>query len=448
VCDKAGECPLQDNYFRYSNQPSRFVEHKETKLKTYDLGPQIIYDGERCINCTRCIRFMDEVALDSQLGQVQRGDRSTIATAEGKSLDHPYAMNVVDLCPVGALLGKDFRFQVRAWFLKSHPSVCPGCARGCNVFVDATDLNPLVHRIRPRDNPHVNGPWMCDEGRWTYHRARDRRFTRATTRDGSDHRALSADVAVRRAAELLRPWVGSPDLAVTGSAHLTCEDHLVLGLLARDALRAPVLGLHGHAPWAGDTFLKLADRNPNRRGALAVHQSLGRQEVVGGGQLLADMESGKVKALLMVGTELPTTDVDRLRAALSRLQTLVVLGSESGPATEVAHLALPVVHATEADGLWLNGFGRAQRVRPATPPPGDAAPAWRVLSLVARDLGLVLNLDTGARVLESLGAAVPAFRGLTHDGVGLLGTATAGETTAPRRVGEGKPPEDYPAFQP
>lgn len=443
VCDKAGECTLQDHFFKYSNQPSRFQEHKEAKVKTYDIGPQIIYDGERCINCTRCIRFMDEIALDSQLCQINRGDRSYVAAAEGRQLDHPYAMNTVDLCPVGALLGKDFRFQVRAWFLRANKSICSGCARGCNVHVDASRLEGQVYRIRPRDNSHVNGPWMCDDGRWTYHRARDRRLLQALMKEEHGVHPVSLDVGVRKAAQLLKPWLGSPQFAVSASAHLTCEDHFLVATLQREVLKAGTVGVHGHPPWKADAFLKLADRNPNRRGALCVHGAMSTN-VVQDKDLVAAIENGTIKALLLVGTELPWTDLDRARVALARLKTLVCLSSERNVATEVAHVSLPMAWSTEVDGLWMNGFGRVQCVRPSVPPPGEAQPAWRMLEMLGRPLDLAIRHERAEAVLTEMGRMVPTFHGMTYASVGEQGVATVGETTAPRRMGEGKPPADFP----
>jgi NADH-quinone oxidoreductase subunit G len=445
VCDKAGECMLQDNFFEHSNRPSRFKEHKEEKLKTYDIGPQIIFDGERCINCTRCIRFMDEVAGESQLAQINRGDRSLIAPAEGKQLDHPYAMNTVDLCPVGALLGRDFRFQVRAWFLQGQESVCSGCARGCNTVVDASRSEQQVHRIRPRDNPHVNGPWMCDDGRWTYHQVRERRFTRAMVREGGAARPVPVEQALRSAKELLWPHFGTPSFAVVGSARLTSEDHFVLAHLNRQALRAGAFAVGGAAPWKADALLKLSDRNPNRRGALAVHDAVGTSNMRDVSAVLADVEAGKVKALLLVGTDLPVEDSDRLQAALKQLDVLVVFSSESDVPTQLAQVAIPTVAFTEMDGLWVNAYGRVQRVRPAASGPGEARQAWQALRAFGRHLDVVVQQDSVEQVLGDMAMEVPLFKGLTHMAVGNLGVhrGAGPETHAPRRMGEGKPPDDF-----
>lgn len=443
VCDKSGECMLQDNFFAHSNKPSRFQEHKEAKMKTYDIGPQIMFDGERCINCTRCVRFMDEIAGESQLAQINRGDRSVIAPAEGKQLDHPYAMNTVDLCPVGALLGKDFRFQQRVWFLKQTNTVCSGCARGCNVVTDSGKQDGVVYRIKPRENPEVNGPWMCDDGRWTYHRARDRRFTKATVRKDGVATPVALDVALKEAVRLVRSHMGQPSLAVGVSPVLTCEDHAAAASLQALAFKAPTFAVTGLAPWKGDAFLKVSDRNPNRRGALAVYQALEVPAQATGDALLADIESGKVSVLVLVGSELPTDDSDRLKAAFSKLETLIVLGSEKDEAVAAAHVAIPIVACTEMDGLWVNGFGRVQRVLPAAPPPGDSQPAWRVLKQLGRLLDVSLAARDNEELALELAQKVALFEDVSYASVGTQGLAKGAPTTAPQRVGDGVPPADF-----
>ncbi|RYF09073.1 MAG: 2Fe-2S iron-sulfur cluster binding domain-containing protein, partial [Deltaproteobacteria bacterium] len=174
ICDQAGECKLQDYYMKFQLAPSRMREAKVRKRKLQRLGPHVTYDAERCIVCTRCVRFMEEVPKDRQLGVFNRGDHSVIGTAPGQPLDNPYALNTVDVCPVGALTSNVFRFKQRVWNLKRSPSVCPGCAKGCNVHVDQRASQ--VYRLLPRENEAVNKSWMCDEGRLTYNRANENRL--------------------------------------------------------------------------------------------------------------------------------------------------------------------------------------------------------------------------------------------------------------------------------
>src|SRR5512140_2222007 len=166
ICDQAGECKLQDYYMAYDQAPSRLDVAKLAKGKRVQLGPLVTLDQERCILCTRCVRFMREVAKAPQLGVAERGNHSFITTFPGQPLDNPYSGNVVDICPVGALTSSDFRFRGRVWFMSSARSICAGCARGCNTFLDY--LNDVTYRYRPRENDAVNQEWMCDDGRLTY----------------------------------------------------------------------------------------------------------------------------------------------------------------------------------------------------------------------------------------------------------------------------------------
>jgi len=233
ICDKAGECHLQDTFFDHSNQPSRFKEIKEEKIKRVDLGDRIVYDGERCITCTRCVRFMEEIVKDPQLGVIHRGDHVLIATASGAPLQHPYSVNVVDLCPVGALTDKEFRFAQRAWFLRATASVCAGCARGCGTYVDVSTVDNRVYRVRPRCNDAVNGPWMCDAGRLTFKQVHEGRLE-------APHVKEEPGAGVARAAEIatdkFKPFIGADELAVAISATVSCEDAFAAALLAKEVL--------------------------------------------------------------------------------------------------------------------------------------------------------------------------------------------------------------------
>ncbi|MCB0336719.1 MAG: (2Fe-2S)-binding protein, partial [Bdellovibrionales bacterium] len=168
VCDQAGHCKLQDYHYEYNARPSRFLENKEHKVKATPLGPTVMLDGERCIMCTRCIRFCDEVTKTSELGMLNRGDRSVISINPGKELDNPLSGTVVDLCPVGALTHKNWRFNTRIWYTKQADTICPGCSTGCNVKVAVRDKQ--VVQVKARLNSEVNKEWLCDEGRYGFGR--------------------------------------------------------------------------------------------------------------------------------------------------------------------------------------------------------------------------------------------------------------------------------------
>ncbi|SFZ97402.1 NADH-ubiquinone oxidoreductase chain G [hydrothermal vent metagenome] len=172
TCDQAGECSLQDFYMDYGLHDSKItIPEKVKHLKKIDLGSNVMLDQERCVLCARCTRFTTDITKTNELGIIGRGDHARVSTAPGRKLDNPYAMNVVDLCPVGALTSKDFRFKQRVWFLKTAESVCHGCAKGCNIFIDHNKMkyqDDVIYRFRPRRNDDVNGFFMCDEGRLSY----------------------------------------------------------------------------------------------------------------------------------------------------------------------------------------------------------------------------------------------------------------------------------------
>src|SRR5690242_1182289 len=166
ICDQAGECKLQEYSVDYGQSASRFVEPKVHKPKTVDLGPRIVLDDERCILCTRCIRFTKDIVGDDALGIVNRGSFNTLTAYPGKVFDNNYTLNTVDICPVGALTSKDFRFKMRVWFLKETKSVCTSCATGCNIIIGSREEK--IYRYEPRENDAVNSTWMCDAGRLNY----------------------------------------------------------------------------------------------------------------------------------------------------------------------------------------------------------------------------------------------------------------------------------------
>jgi NADH-quinone oxidoreductase subunit G len=192
ICDQAGECKLQEYSVQYGNEGSRFTDDKVKKPKRVDIGKNIVLDDERCIMCSRCIRFSREMVNDDVLGFIDRGSHTTLAVHPGKRLDNNYSLNTVDICPVGALTSKDFRFQMRVWFLKETKSICTGCATGCNTIVGSRE--GLVYRQTPRENEDVNSLWMCDQGRLGF-QGRPGQATRAMERDHPPLRRATARIA-------------------------------------------------------------------------------------------------------------------------------------------------------------------------------------------------------------------------------------------------------------
>jgi NADH-quinone oxidoreductase subunit G len=395
ICDQAGECKLQDYYMLHDRQPSRLDGPKVQKQKRVFLGPLVTLDQERCILCTRCVRFMREVAKDPQLGVAERGAESCIETAPGQPLDNKYSGNVVDICPVGALTSTDFRFRGRVWFMSAARSVCTGCARGCNTFLDYLDAT--TYRYRPRENDAVNQEWMCDDGRLSYKYLNRGRVLEARLGRAPGQRATRAAAAVKAAA-LLREHAGAGALALLLSPVASLEDALVALSVAREGLGLSEVFLGGRPDGWQDDFLKRADQNPDRKGVELAAQALGLA-VRPFADLLAAAAAGKVKALWAVGTELPVEGAAEKLAGL----TLVVQAMNDGPLVQAAEVLLPASPHSESDGTFVNFEGRAQRFEMAYFPRGESRPHWALAGDVGRGLDVHCSFTSAREVFRALG---------------------------------------------
>src|SRR5690606_35338828 len=258
ICDQAGECRLQDYWLSHGANKKRMRDEIVHKPKAVSFGPTIVYDAERCIVCTRCVRFCDEVVGDHVLDKRERGNLSEIVLAPGRQLDHAYTLMTEYVCPVGALTAKDFRFKARVWFLRSVRSVCVGCATGSNSYTDFDPRNQTVYRYRPRNNERVNKFWMCDDGMLDYRRIHTGRVLAAQA--GGNQVAVDADLdAAADACRMIDPNTS----AVVLSAQHSNEDNFALLQLAqrRGVTR---LFLSGRPEGEGDDILRSEDKNPNR----------------------------------------------------------------------------------------------------------------------------------------------------------------------------------------
>lgn len=413
ICDQAGECRLQDYYQEYDYKPSRLDGPKWMKNKRKILGPTIVLDQERCIMCTRCVRFMREIAKDDLLGVVQRGHRSVIDTFFEQGLDDsPFHTNIVDICPVGALLDKDFLHKARVWDLDHTPSICPNCSQGCNIRIDTRDN--LVQRLRPRANPDVNSYWMCDYGRHSYEWMNGTdRIEAPLVRDGDRLVAQNWQPAMLALLERLKERSGT--VRVVGSPMLSNEDN---GLLARLAqLLGAASQVYRSARAADEVVLpgfpKLARRRElaaNGRGL----EALGFQRV-GDDQAKGGLTSADV--LIVLGDELADMPAD----FGSDASLFVYLGHRLHPAARNAHFVLPVSTFAEQEGTFTNFEGRVQRFWPALQAPPLARPAWQVLGV------LLAGLDDGpapadaANAFLRVGSFFEPFAGLTYEMIGTRG---------------------------
>jgi len=418
ICDQAGECGLQDYYMQYGLNKSRFQEEKVHKGKVVDFGPDIVFDGERCILCTRCVRFTQEVSQSCELGIFNRGDTVEIATFPGEKLDNPYAGNTVDICPVGALTSKDFRFKIRVWFLKEAKSICPGCARGCNINVHYNQ--DRVYRLKPRQNDEVNEVWMCDAGRFSYKSINDRRVLYPMVRQGDTLVRTTLQAALEQASSALQPHAGA-GVGIIAAPQGTNEDLYVLSKLANHVSTAEHVLLYTGEPGYEDDFLIRADKNPNTRGAQAVGlPAPASAEAIAA--LAQAIDQGAVKVLYAIDTDLEAAfGADTWQGLAAKLDGLIVQTSNERPGWQQAHVVLPSAVYAERDGTFTNCEGRVQRLNPAFAPRGEALPAWQLYQRLGQLLGQSDDFASAEAILAELASTVPAFDGMSYAKVGDLG---------------------------
>ncbi len=400
ICDQAGECKLQDYYDSHQATLKRKRTEPVHKVKGERFGETIVYDGERCVMCTRCIRFCDEVAGDHVLDMRERGNRNEIVLAPGRQLDNKYTLMTEHVCPVGALTSRDFRFKARVWFLKSQPSVCAGCATGCNMLVDYDPRSNTVYRLRPRDNPGVNQFWMCDDGMMSYKRFHEGRITLGRRREGSEQVEVEIDDAVETAVIALAT-VAPGKLAIVLSAQHSNEDNHALVALARE-LGTEKLYLAALGGWDGDAILRNADNNPNRAGAILV--AGGALKLKSLKELALDVASGRVDGVLALGSAAAESAQDL--AALTRTN-VVSLSTNEGVLPSLAKVVIPVATHAETFGTFVNAKGIAQQFKRAIFPPEGVLPAWQVVDGLARALGKSVALGSLAEVRAALPAPAP-----------------------------------------
>ncbi|HWE25769.1 MAG TPA: 2Fe-2S iron-sulfur cluster-binding protein [Myxococcales bacterium] len=399
ICDQSGECKLQDYYMEYDHQPSRIRTYKLNKPKREIFGPWVVYDAERCIMCTRCVRFMDEIAQEPQLAVVQRGTHSLIATFPGQPLDSKYSGNTVDICPVGALLNRDFRFTSRVWFVNKSPTICTGCANGCNVYVDSRGT--VAYRVLPRRNEEVNQVWMCDEGRLTHHAVDEERVEWARQGRGDAAESVGPRIAVDRAVELLKPLAGKGGLGIYISAQSTLEEAAAALLLGKE-LGAERYFVGGKRAGDSDDFLIRADKNPNTRGVKLAAEAFGVR--------LEEGAPEGVKALFAMRTD------GLAGAAAQKPELLVAVAQNEDEATRAADVTLPCMSVYEEDGSLVNWYGRLQRVWPAVPAHrGDAAPGWLWAERILSGLGFTHAVKTAAAAFQLVASRSADLADLTLD---------------------------------
>jgi NADH-quinone oxidoreductase subunit G len=448
ICDEAGECKLQDYAYQHSAGESRFVEEKNHKDKRVELGPNVMFDGERCISCSRCIRFCEEIAKEPQLTFVKRGDRVTITTYPGEQLDNPYSMNVVDICPVGALTNRDFRFKARVWDMSKTNTICNGCARGCNIEVWVR--NNQILRLVPRHNEEVNSYWMCDHGRLNTFK-----FVNADDRVDGPHIRVEGnltkvgwDEAYASAAARLKSYA-KDEIAVLGSAYATIEDNYLVSRFAKSVLGTGNLDFNRHLnPDFGDDILRNEDITPNSLGVEMAGVAPSKNGLDYNGIIKA-IKDGKIKALYVLEDDLLKFNPE-LENIFTKLDLLIIHATNFNKTSVLADIVFPASTYAEKNGVFVNYQGRAQRLRPAVATMDidralegmalsrldkfgtqfdrwaqgkhfDARASWKIITGLVSAMGQKMKYSMAEDIFLEIANNVEGFKGLDYDNVGELG---------------------------
>jgi len=406
ICDKAGECPLQNYSYEHGFTDSRFEEMRRKGMKKTPLGGHIVFDSERCILCTRCERFMTEFAKAPQLTVASRGDHSYIATFPGHKLDSEYTGNLADICPVGALTLDEFRFQCRVWNLASTPSICPYCSRGCNISVDVRKGHREVLRIVPRFNEAVHGHYICNEGR--FRPLEVDRVERLQTAL-AEGRETTLDAVLGDVAARLKALEGG--ILVVTSVQRSSEEIFVtkeiFDALAKDRIVA--LKPEVEKP---DGILRTGERGANVRFCKELGIPLITTQ-----EMMDLLTGGDVKALVLTDPGLTLSS-----ELVSRLELMVYLGHVDNETARAAHAAIPGRTWVEKEGTYINFQGRIQRFFPAAAPPSPAIlPDLVTLVRLGRQLGIQNLPDDTAEVFNTITSRLDGFQGLTYADIGSQG---------------------------
>lgn len=446
ICDEAGECNLQDYTYTHGPGQSALEEAKNKKPKRVPLGPNVVYDAERCILCSRCIRFMDEIAKEPTLTFVERGDRVYIDTFPGKELNNPYSMNVIDVCPVGALTNRDYRFKARVWETSSTEGVCPGCARGCNI--NTWVRNNEILRLTPRHNPDVNSYWICDNGRLNSfkHVNSQERLTSPLIRKEGTLQEVGWDEALAHAAVALKPF-SKDEIAVIGSAYSSVEDNYMLQKFAKQVLGTANIGFLPHAVEGDeDNLLIRADKTPNSYGAREV--GVASQKGIDVNKIFELIGSGKIRALYVMDDDVAASK--EIEELLTKLDILVVNHWIKTKTTQLADIVFPSATFAEKYGTYVNFLGRVQLSKPSVStleqeripgrfnmsrldkfgsafdkwnkgPRRNVRPSWEIICAIGNLLGGKMRYQSAQKVFDEIAQVIPSFRGLSYVKLGDRG---------------------------
>lgn len=422
ICDQAGECGLQDYYMEFGLHKSRFkLEEKIKGIKATPIGPHVIFDSERCILCTRCVRFCNEIAKENQLAVFERGDHSYIGLFPDQQLDNPYSVNTVDICPVGALTSLDFRFKCRVWFLNWTPSICPGCSNGCNIFIHHRDK--VIFRFKPRENQEVNACWLCDAGRLAYkHVNAENRIHEPQLRKGTAFHPISWEEAIREFAKGFSKIMDQNNPQIIGgvaSSHMTNEESYLFQKFCREVFKTENIDLLPAVQGYADDFLIKGDKSPNTIGARQMGVNPGLKGLNAEDMLTRSMG---LRALYLLNTDaVQAYGHDRMRDVLSRMEFVVLQTSNFNETCQYANLILPGATFAEKEGTFTNYSGTVQKINPAFPPLFDSRADSDIIVEVARLLGHEWSYESPAGIMDEIAGKIKGFQGVTYVKIGERG---------------------------
>jgi NADH-quinone oxidoreductase subunit G len=437
VCDQAGECRLQDYYMVYGLHTSEIAQSlKVRKSKAVDLGP-VMLDQERCVECSRCVRFFENVTKTGELQFFGRGDHVRIGTIGNQPLNNPYSGNVAEICPVGALTDHDFRFKARVWFLHSTDSVCGGCSTGCNARLDHRDGTRF--RMQARRNVEVNRSWLCDEGRYSFHELeRGERVLYPLVKDGDGAQSQATWTEAARSVDAhLKEIAGSGASAILGfaSPSATNEALYLFKQYVGEQLGATLIDFRTDAEdqrvtEKEDDVLRHRDKHPNTMGALKLN--LASAELGGIDGAIRAARDGRVRAGVivyfkpLVSREGDAEAEAKIAELVRSLEYAVVLAAHRADWQQQASVVLPVAAWSEEDGTYTNYQGRVQLAAKATEPGGDILPLWEVFAMLLHVSGAESRWMTADDVFATMAERVEAFRGIRLEqrrSPGVLATA-------------------------
>ena len=453
ICDEAGECKLQDYAYKYSIGESRFDEEKNHKKKHIRLGPNVTFDQERCISCSRCIRYCEEIVGNPQLTFVQRGEKVTIETFPGKELDNPYSMNVIEICPVGALTSTDFRFKTRVWEMSHTDSVCSGCARGCSMNIWVRDNK--IYRLTPRENMDVNKYWMCDYGRldtFKYINDEETRLNSPLMRppeggilNDEEYNLVKCDWddAIARVISELKSYEPG-EIGFIASPFSTLEDNYVLKRFANEIAGKDNIVYIPKIEGSDDDFLIRADKTPNSKGL----DLLGLRKI--NKEFKEKILNGKFKLIYIINDTL--TRLEQADEMMKKIEVGIMHVSNMVPSNKKATVVFPSSTYAEVNGTVVNFQGRVQRLRPAVATleverllgefsvsrwdkfgaqndkwargtKFNSRPVWKVITQMANAMGFEFDYKTTEDVFDEIAAKLPEFSGMSYDTIGSCGLA-------------------------